>query len=165
MIAALRIQEKDSRVAIMAKYIGWILLAWVPAQLIGGLVRDWLPGNPSVQSFNSPVKTFSALVLGPILETWLLGLTLKGLAWLPFRTSSLSRSIMAGIIWTIPHIRTSSSWGTHATWSFFIFAFCYEKLREKSWEDAMVGTTIIHSGFNLVCWYVYLYFEWKPEGF
>jgi hypothetical protein len=164
MIAALRIQERDPSASIMAKYAGWILLSWIPAQLIGSLVRDWFPGPPSYASFDTPSKTFSALVLAPILETWLLGLILQGLTRLPFRTTSLSRSIFAGLIWTIPHIRSSSSWGTHATWSFFIFALFYEKLREQSRDRALVGTAVIHSGFNLLSWYVYLYFQWQPEG-
>jgi hypothetical protein len=88
------------------------------------------------------------IVIAPILETYLLILTLHILR--SHKIHGLKLAIIAAVFWGMLHGVQSWPWFFPTAWSFFIFSTVYETWRFDSFKKAFTATALIHAMNNFL---------------
>lgn len=90
----------------------------------------------------------SVVIISPILETLLLGLTLWIVSFVTKKP--LRQALVTCVIWAVLHSLAAWLWGLVVIWPFFVFSCAYLAWRRRSWWHAMGVACGIHVFQNLL---------------
>jgi hypothetical protein len=130
-------------------------LASLPAIVIVGAVRFGLTlANAEFASISPPepdpslVGAIGAIIISPIVETYLLALLIHLLC--AFIGNKLRAAALSGILWGIGHALFGVLWFFGPAWIFFIFSCAYIAWHEKSFKHAYIAACVPHVLNNAV---------------
>lgn len=86
------------------------------------------------------------IVLGPPIETLLMGLLFWVLSFITKRTVGLA--IPSALVWAGMHSLMVPVWGLAVVWPFFIFSCSYLTWRQRAWWRAILVTSSVHAFQN-----------------
>ena len=86
------------------------------------------------------------IIIGPPLETLLMGVLFRLLSFITKRPVRLS--IISAIIWATLHSLLAPAWGLGVIWPFFVFSCAYLSWRRRSWRHAILVTSCVHAFQN-----------------
>lgn len=88
-----------------------------------------------------------AVLVAPVIETWLLSLTL----WLlvRFEWSILATASLAGLVWGGFHALVAPFWFFGTFFGFFVYSCCYLVWRPRSYRHAFLAAALPHGFQNL----------------
>ena len=95
-----------------------------------------------------------AVLLAPLLET--LGMRFVFSVIRKYWHGAFALYFGSALFWTVMHY-TSSSWGLHAAWAFFIMSAVYLALEPISKDRAFLVTTLIHALCNGLTYVAYVF--------
>jgi hypothetical protein len=131
-----------------------VFVAWVPSILVGYAFHLMFPDQTSPNIFGTPLRVLGEVILaGPLIET--LFMRYLFLLLRKFTQKTIVLSAWSAVIWGAAHA-IYISWGTHAVWPFFVLSICYLCLEKISLWRAILITTLIHGGCNLLSYLLYL---------
>jgi hypothetical protein len=129
------------------------LLSFIPtvviAFLLGVATGGSGEGMPHFNRAAGVVLLFvSVVIISPVVETLLLGLTLWIVSFVTKRP--LRQALVACVIWAVLHSLAAWLWGLVVIWPFFVFSCAYLAWRRRSWWHAMGVVCGIHMFQNLL---------------
>ncbi len=97
----------------------------------------------------SPLELIVLIVIvGPPLETLLMGLGLRILSFITKRSVPLAA--MSAFVWACLHSIAAPAWGLGVIWPFFVFSCSYLAWRQRAWWRALLVTSCIHAFQNVL---------------
>jgi len=97
----------------------------------------------------SPLELIVLIVIvGPPIETLLMGLVLRILSLITKR--SIRLAAMSAFVWACLHSIAAPAWGLGVIWPFFVFSCAYLAWRQRAWWRAILVTSCIHAFQNLL---------------
>ena len=95
----------------------------------------------------SPVELIVLIVIvGPPIETLLMGLGLRLLSFITKRSVPLAA--MSALVWACVHSIAAPAWGLGVIWPFFVFSCSYLAWRQRGWWRAILVTSCVHAFQN-----------------
>lgn len=95
----------------------------------------------------TPLEFVAAVVLAPLVETWLLGLTLALIA--RFAKQPVLVATLAALAWGCLHGLYGWLWFFGTAWSFFVFSCAFLAWRGHSYRRAFTAAAATHALVNL----------------
>ncbi|MBA3929886.1 MAG: hypothetical protein C0521_09920 [Xanthomonas sp.] len=89
-----------------------------------------------------------AVLLAPLVETWLLSLTLWFLV--RFEWSTLTTAALAGLVWGGFHALLAPFWFFGTFFGFFVYSCCYLVWRQRSYRHGFLAAALPHGLQNLL---------------
>ncbi|MFO6419508.1 hypothetical protein ACLBKS_04825 [Hylemonella sp. W303a] len=109
-----------------------------------GINTELIKAPPRTSSLR---EIFGSVVIAPLSETWLLGLTLSLFAKMTPRP--LVTATAAAFLWGVLHGLVGWLWFFGTVWSFFIFSCAFIAWRKHSYQQAFIAAAIPHALINL----------------
>lgn len=120
-------------------------LAFVTLLATSGLITE--QNTPTFEG--SAVGLFVMIVIiGPPIETLLMGLVLRILSLITKRRIPLAA--MSACLWACLHSIAAPVWGLGVIWPFFVFSCSYLTWRERAWWRAIWVTSCVHAFQNVL---------------
>lgn len=144
----------DIRVPLRKYVVRMWLIGFVPSIVIALLLSATgaltSQSGPDFGSDKAPaVAVFiGVVVVGPFVETLLMGVVLKLLSFITRRRYALA--VISCLLWAGVHSLASPLWGVAVFWPFFVFSCSYLAWRRVSWWRAVWVTSLIHMFQNLL---------------
>ncbi len=88
------------------------------------------------------------VIVGPPIETLLMGLVLRILSLITKR--SIPLAAMSAFVWACLHSIAAPAWGLGVIWPFFVFSCSYLAWRQRAWWRAILVTSCVHAFQNLL---------------
>ncbi|UCC98370.1 MAG: hypothetical protein JSW66_00470 [Phycisphaerales bacterium] len=141
----------DNRISMRLYVLRTGLISLLPSlALVFILATSGIITEETTPSFEgSAVGLFVMIVIvGPPVETVLMGLVLRILSFITKRRIALAA--MSACIWACLHSIAAPAWGLGVIWPFFVFSCSYLVWRERAWWRAIWVTSCVHAFQNVV---------------
>ena len=141
----------DNKISIWKYILRTGLISLVPSIIIalilglsGAITEDT---GPEFEG-SAPGLLISLVIIGPLLETLLMGGGLWILSFIIKRQVLLA--IISAFIWAVMHSLIAPAWGLVVIWPFFVFSCSYLAWRKRSWRHAILITSCVHAFQNIL---------------
>ncbi len=114
-----------------------------------GMLLGVLDQPPETSDAEATFRYFvGAVLLAPLIETWLLSLVLWFLV--RFEWSLLTTAALSGLIWGCVHAALAPFWFFGTFFGFFVYSCCYLVWRQKSYRSGFLAAALPHGFQNLL---------------
>jgi hypothetical protein len=141
----------DNRILMRRYVLRTGLISLLPSlALVYILATTGIITEETTPSFEgSAVGLFVTIVIvGPPIETLLMGLVLRILSFITKRRIPLAA--MSACVWACLHSIAAPAWGLGVIWPFFVFSCAYLAWRERAWWRAILVTSCVHAFQNVL---------------
>lgn len=97
---------------------------------------------------SAPGLLISLVIIGPLLETLLMGGGLWILSFITKRQVLLA--VISTFVWAVMHSLFALAWGFVVMWPFFVFSCSYLAWQKRSWWHAILVTSCVHAFQNIL---------------
>lgn len=141
----------DNRISMRLYVLRTGLISLLPSlALVTILAASGVVTEETTPSFEGPaVGLFVMIVIvGPPVETLLMGLVLRILSFITKRRIPLAA--ISACVWAGLHSIAAPAWGLGVIWPFFVFSCSYLAWRERAWWRAILVTSCVHAFQNVL---------------
>lgn len=132
--------------AVPLAFVGSIALLGTATAIAQVAGLDPLRWFPKARVF-TPFQTVVTVIVGPLIETLLLGGMLR---LLRKRVESPIRlAAVAAVCWGVLHGLAAPMWFFGSAWSFFVFSAGYLSWQKRSWAASITAAGVPHALVNL----------------
>lgn len=146
----------SSSYVVLAKEVAVAWLVCSPVALAIGWVAGHLLASTDISQvpkLQTWPQRFSAVVVGPLLESMLMAVVFAVLErLLPQRVSSGHRmmllTLFSAFFWSVAHGLVAMGWGVVTFWPFVVFSFMFLRWERQGLTQGIAAAALVHALHN-----------------